>query len=35
MIFLIEDPIEETFFEDILDEEDIMLNMLLIKDSSF
>lgn len=35
MIFLIEDPIEETFFEDILDEEDIMLNMLLIKDSFF
>ena len=35
MIFLIEDPIEETFFEDILDEEDIMLNMLLSKDSFF
>lgn len=35
MIFLIEDPIEESFFEDVLDEEDIMLNILLIKDSSF
>ena len=35
MIFLVSDPIEESFFEDILDEEDIMLNMLLIKDSSF
>lgn len=35
MIFLIEDPIEESFFEDVLDEEDIMLNILLIKDSFF
>lgn len=35
MIFLVEDPIEESFFEDVLDEEDIMLNILLIKDSFF
>lgn len=31
MIFLVEDPIEESFFEDILDEEDIMKYMLLME----
>lgn len=35
MLFLVGDPIEESFFEDVLDEEDIMLNVLLIKDSFF
>lgn len=32
MIFLIEDPIEETFFEDVLDEEDMLKFMLMLED---
>ncbi len=32
MIFLVENPIEEAFFEDILDEEDMLKFMLMLED---
>lgn len=32
MIFLVSDPIEETFFEDVLDEEDMLKFMLMLED---
>lgn len=32
MIFLVDDPIEETFFEDVLDEEDMLKFMLMLED---
>lgn len=32
MIFLIEDPIDDSFFEDILDEEDMLKYVLLMED---
>lgn len=32
MIFLVSDPIEEFFFEDILDEEDMLKFMLMLED---
>lgn len=31
MIFLIEDPIDDSFFDDILDDEDIMKYILLME----
>lgn len=32
MLFIIEEPIDDSFFDDILDDEDIMKYMLLMED---
>lgn len=32
MLFIIEEPIDDSFFDDILDDEDIMKFMLLMED---
>lgn len=32
MLFIIEDPIDDSFFDDILDDEDIMKYMLLMEE---
>lgn len=32
MLFIIEEPIDDSFFDDILDDEDIMKCMLLMED---